>query len=346
DKGRMELTNGTVTNGLLATEIVRGRIQTGNNTFQNQAPPTISIAGDASNPAPTYAGLATKGAALLQDATSRPGVPITTVIGSDGAVGTTDAAIPDPAMQIGAYDDVTKHNVAAGFADYRTKAGLPTIGYAISEPFRATVKVGGAPKDVMIQVFERRVLTYTASNPDAFKVEMGNIGQHYYQWRYPNGAAAAPSGTGQTQTNSGGLVAFVLPPAWKFDPTPVTDGPPRTTYLGPGPNQKLVILIENQSNPPATLDDVLATYVDAARNQLAGGSVANELLPSDTTISGEPAKRYLISGTRQDNSPVSTIVVVAFHKEKIYSFVVLADASPMPNYDDIQGILATMTFQT
>ena len=28
------------------------------------------------------------------------------------------------------------------------------------------------------------MLTYTASNPVAFKVEMGNIGQHYFQWRY------------------------------------------------------------------------------------------------------------------------------------------------------------------
>src|SRR5215471_2137608 len=39
DKGRMELTNGKVTNGLLATEIIKGRIQTGDNTFQPQAPP-------------------------------------------------------------------------------------------------------------------------------------------------------------------------------------------------------------------------------------------------------------------------------------------------------------------
>ncbi len=70
------------------------------------------------------------------------------------------------------------------FADYRAKAGLQTIGYATSEPFSTTVKVGGAQKAVLVQVFERRVLTYTASNPDAFKVEMGNIGQHYYKWRY------------------------------------------------------------------------------------------------------------------------------------------------------------------
>jgi hypothetical protein len=34
DKGRMELTNGAVTNGLLATEIVKGQVQIGDATFQ------------------------------------------------------------------------------------------------------------------------------------------------------------------------------------------------------------------------------------------------------------------------------------------------------------------------
>ena len=194
DKGRMELTNGAVTNGLLATEIVTGRIQTGDNSFQNQAPPNISIAGDADNPAPTYAGLAGKGASLLRAATNKPGAPVNTMIGPDGGVGTTDAA-SDPGMQMGAYDGPTQHNVAAAFADYRARAGLPTIGYAISEPFRATVKVGGASKDVMVQVFERRALTYTPSNPDGFKVEYGNIGRAYYAWRYPSGTAPVPAGT-------------------------------------------------------------------------------------------------------------------------------------------------------
>jgi len=35
------------------------------------------------------------------------------------------------------------------------------------------------------------VLTYTAANPVTFQVEMGNIGQQYYQWRYPAGAPGA-----------------------------------------------------------------------------------------------------------------------------------------------------------
>ena len=43
------------------------------------------------------------------------------------------------------------------------------------------------PQDVVggpVTVFERRVLTYTPSNPAPFKVEMGNVGQHYLAWRY------------------------------------------------------------------------------------------------------------------------------------------------------------------
>ncbi|MHB8647266.1 MAG: hypothetical protein ACYDAR_15875 [Thermomicrobiales bacterium] len=345
DKGRMELTNGAVTNGLLATEIVTGRIQTGDNSFQNQAPPNISIAGDADNPAPTYAGLADKGAALLQAATSRPGVPINTVIAANGSVGTTDAVLPDPAMQIGAYDDATQHNVAAAFVNYRNRAGLSTIGYAISEPFRATVRVGGTPKDVMVQVFERRVLTYTASNPDAFKVEMGNIGQHYFTWRYPNGATGAPpTNTGPT-VDLNGAIAFVLPPAWSLDTTPVTLPPGvlnSVTYNGPGPNQKFVYQVYNQPNPPTTLDKELDTYVTEVRRKLANGSVTYTYLTA--SIGGEPAKAYQFAGTRQDNSPLSGFIAVVFHKDKIYSFIALAAANPMPNSDDIQSILGTVTF--
>ncbi|MDQ6908409.1 MAG: hypothetical protein M3176_16420 [Chloroflexota bacterium] len=349
DKGRMELTNGAVTNGLLATEIITGRIQTGDNSFQNQAPPSISIAGDASNPAPTYAGLASKGASLLQPATSKPGVPINTVIGADGTVGATDAALPDPAMQVGAFDGPTRHNVAAGFADYRAKAGLPTIGYAISEPFLATVKVGGAPKDVMVQIFERRALTYTPSNPAAFKVEMGNIGQHYFAWRYPNGATAAPpadpgGSAGQQYLVLSGTVAFSFPANWKLDTTPVTAGPPRATIFGPGPKQQLVVQIDDQSDPPASLTDILTGYITSA-HMLVNGSTTDESALK-TTIGGEPAQAYRVAGTRQDGSPVSSIIVVVIHKNQIYSFIALADANPMPNYNDIQAILATVTFQT
>ncbi|MEX2315225.1 MAG: hypothetical protein WD628_05855, partial [Thermomicrobiales bacterium] len=35
-----------------------------------------------------------------------------------------------------------------------------------------------------MQCFERRCLTYNPANPDGWKVEAGNVGLHYYLWRY------------------------------------------------------------------------------------------------------------------------------------------------------------------
>ena len=46
------------------------------------------------------------------------------------------------------------------------------------------MRVGGVERDVLLQCFERRCLTSTPSNPAGFQVEMGNGGQHSYQWRY------------------------------------------------------------------------------------------------------------------------------------------------------------------
>jgi hypothetical protein len=185
DKGRMELTDpnsGTVTNGLLANELITGQMQLGDNVFQMRAPAAIPIAGDPDNPGPTYASLSGKGATLLMPATSQIGSQVTTVVAADGTVSSNGTSMGN--ANITAFDDATKHNVPGVFADYRNKAGLATIGYAKSEPFLAMVKVGGVQKQVMVQVFERRVLTYTPTNDPAFQVEMGNIGQHYYRWRY------------------------------------------------------------------------------------------------------------------------------------------------------------------
>ncbi len=96
--------------------------------------------------------------------------------------------------KIARYDDLTQHNVPAAFAAYRDRAGLGTIGYAIIEPFWSPVRVGGVTKQVLIGAFERRVLTYTPDNDPTYKVEMGNAGQHYYQWRYITNAGGGMSG--------------------------------------------------------------------------------------------------------------------------------------------------------
>jgi hypothetical protein len=184
DKGRMELVNGEVHNGLLATELITGRIQVGDNTFDPREPPAIPLAGDLDTPGPTYFTIHAFASTLLSPIPRATGTPIMASVSASGEIVANAAPPGTKSVASDGYDEPTKHNVAAPFTAYRDRVGFLTIGYAISEPFWATVKVAGQQKAVLIQIFERRVLTYTVDNPDPFKVEMGNIGRHYYQWRY------------------------------------------------------------------------------------------------------------------------------------------------------------------
>ena len=91
------------------------------------------------------------------------------------------------------------HGVAKVFLDFMNQRGLVSegqnyvdqvydplfvFGYPVTGAFWVKAKVGGKEVPILFQVFERRVLTYNPANPPAFRVEMGNVGQHYYQWRY------------------------------------------------------------------------------------------------------------------------------------------------------------------
>ncbi len=192
DKGRMELADGGVTNGLLATELISGDIQLGDTLFAHRSPPPIPIVGDPDNSGPTYAALQMAGG-VRNPAPRRDRAAVSLAMTQDGIV-STRSALPwpaSPATTFFTYDSATRHNVPASFADYRRDVGLATVGWAITEPFVAMAKVKGVMRAVMVQAFERRVLTYNPANPEQFRVEFGNIGQHYYQWRY--GAPSSPS---------------------------------------------------------------------------------------------------------------------------------------------------------
>jgi outer membrane protein assembly factor BamB len=100
------------------------------------------------------------------------------------------------------YDSNTRHNVAGVFYTYGLSTGLVwngstylngpifapsatyVFGLPITDPYWTKAVVGGVEKDVLVQLFERRALTYTPTNSPANRVEMGNVGQHYYRWRY------------------------------------------------------------------------------------------------------------------------------------------------------------------
>jgi len=200
DKARMEITDWQrdrsnpwfVTNGLLVREMVEGRMQIGNNEFLPRTSAQIGIAGDADDRSgPTYASFAK----LLGRVDNRVGQTAAMALRRDGS---TAAAAARPEARLAYYVPETGHNIPQVFWDFLQARGpvgdgareetlvdwVFAMGYPISEPYWTRVKVGGAERDVLVQAFQRRVLTFTPSNPSGWQVEMGNVGRHYYVWRY------------------------------------------------------------------------------------------------------------------------------------------------------------------
>ncbi|WP_029215592.1 hypothetical protein [Kallotenue papyrolyticum] len=193
DKARMEINHPGanrndlwyVTNGLLPIELISGRLQLGDARFEQRAPAQIAALGDPDNAFPTYADL---GRLLsYQDIDVRPGVPITAFLNRDSALSFYDAYRHDPQTQVAVVEN--GRGIPNAFLRYMTEVSAPlprlfTFGQPISGAAWTRVRVKGVERAVMFQVFERRVLTYTPDNPPAFRVEAGNVGQHYYRWRY------------------------------------------------------------------------------------------------------------------------------------------------------------------
>ncbi|MEZ4571576.1 MAG: lamin tail domain-containing protein [Thermomicrobiales bacterium] len=205
DKSRMEITYPGddpssiwyVTNGLLAQELITGRMQLGDSTWEQYDPAEVNVAGDADDPnGPTYDSFQRAG----QPPLGFPEDPLITRISRDGTL-TDDLSLAGQGIFASYYVIETNHRVAEPFWRFMNSSGpvysegsLTTAplfsdpffatGFPISEGYWANVKVGGQQRDVLIQCFERRCLTYTPGNPSGFEVEAGNIGQHYYEWRY------------------------------------------------------------------------------------------------------------------------------------------------------------------
>jgi hypothetical protein len=205
DKSRMELPVDTVapdsdwfiTQGLLATELMTGNLQLGHDTFEQYQAADIYVAGDpVNNESPTYAQMGE----LMDDPARPTGGTITQGLTSDSSVvdmpntaqyGVTDAH----------YIEQTDNNIASVFWDFMNSTGVVfedgvfrqgdvftnpfyAIGFPRTEAFWGNVTVAEQPQEVLIQCFERRCLTYAPGNVPGWEVESGNIGQHYYDWRY------------------------------------------------------------------------------------------------------------------------------------------------------------------
>lgn len=201
DKARMEINDpnkNSVTNGLLVVEMINGRRQEGDKLFVAQGPAVIPIAGDPENVWPTYASLGSiynakqpfeKGQALTQS-WNPEGLVAQEKYKNDALtkVATIENNLPIPAAF---WEFLNRKGTVYTNGEYKEDVvtdWLFSTGYPVTGAYWTKVKVGGVEKDVLFQAFERRTLTYTPSNSEGFKVEMGNVGQHYLKWRYPKGA--------------------------------------------------------------------------------------------------------------------------------------------------------------
>jgi hypothetical protein len=193
DKARMEINNPDanrnelwyVTNGLLPIELMTGEMQVGDAQFEKRQPANIPAVGDPDNTFPTYADLAN--VFSREGAGDRVGAPITGALNPDGTIGGFGDYRNDPATLVALVEN--KQGVPAAFVNFMNEQSgslgrLFVFGAPVSGAYWVKARVGGVEQPVMVQVFERRVLTYTPRNPQAFRTESGNVGLHYYRWRY------------------------------------------------------------------------------------------------------------------------------------------------------------------
>jgi hypothetical protein len=130
------------------------------------------------------------------------------VLDRDGRV--TEDLLRAGLVTIATYEPVLGHNIPDVFWRFMNSEGpiyvarfdnlregpildwVNDLGYPITEPYWTVARVGGQPRTVLVQAFQRRVLTYVPENPAGWQVEMGNVGRHYFDWRY--GRLGQPAG--------------------------------------------------------------------------------------------------------------------------------------------------------
>ncbi|MFL5734723.1 MAG: hypothetical protein ACJ78Q_16325 [Chloroflexia bacterium] len=222
DKARMEVNNPQgdrksewfVTTGLLVAEMVAGKQQTGDKEFKVLRAAEIAVGGDglATDPdAPTYTSFRRVASIIVPGANRAPkrtGQAATATIDRTGEVGDEPSLGLYPGARLAAYSEPLGHNIPQAMWDFlnlkgtvrKSGADVPgqtlanwvyVMGYPITEPYWARVKISGIYQDVLFQLYERRSLAYAPAMPKGWQVQMGNVGQHYYTWVY-GGSLPAP----------------------------------------------------------------------------------------------------------------------------------------------------------
>jgi hypothetical protein len=185
-----------VTSGRLTDEMVTGDVQVGANTWEKLEPAQVPVVGDLESPSPVTPRYADYGDRLAH-VPSRTGLAVTTQFQR----GASDSTIAPPAtVTLAAYDETLGHNIPDVFVTYFQRdlaaVGLDWLflmGHPISEPYWVSARFNGQPQVVLVQLFERRALTFNPRNAEGWQVEFANIGLHYYRWRYHNRAGELAS---------------------------------------------------------------------------------------------------------------------------------------------------------
>ena len=205
DKSRMEINHPNavddglwyVTNGLLVVELMSGMLQVGDYSFEARDPAEVNIVGDPGYAeTPTYADYAKlRGRSALAS-----GSVITQTVDGTGNIG-NDTDLDEWNVTAAELAPLTGHRTASVFWTFMNSSGTVyedgklvndrlfinpyyATGYPITEAYWSQVMLAGSEQWVLTQAFERRVLTYAPNNNEGFQVEAGNVGMHYYQWRY------------------------------------------------------------------------------------------------------------------------------------------------------------------
>jgi hypothetical protein len=245
DKARMEVNNPDgdrtspwfVTTGLLVSEMVAGRQQVGDTLYKAMPPAEIAVGGDGlgTDPdAPTYTSFRPHASLKGPDdnrAPDRTGQPVTATINRAGTLGDNPAMGYYPGTTIVAYSQELGHNIPQAMWDFLNLKGpveeggaltddqtianwVFVMGYPITEAYWARIQIDGVFYDALLQMYQRRSLAYVPSMPEGWRVQMGNVGAHYYRWLY-GGPLPAP------------LV--------QFTPTPTATTVPTATPILPAP---------------------------------------------------------------------------------------------------------------
>jgi soluble lytic murein transglycosylase-like protein len=197
DKARMEINDPDAswdsiwyaTSGLLIREMMMGQIQVGDFERINTAPAEIPVTGDLENNSnsPTYAtlgNLTVFGGQEQNRAEDRVGQPVNASLHADGSISTL--ANPPITAEVAYYDDTLGFNVPDVFWDWMNDQPIDwryIIGHPVTEAYWVDTIIGGEDAVVMVQAFERRVLTFNPENESQWQVEAGNAGLHYRSWR-------------------------------------------------------------------------------------------------------------------------------------------------------------------